>query len=69
MTEKKIEVKLVLGDGETTSNRELDGIREEFLEVLKRRLSGRNISYGIMCEYDEAEIMECVERLKNWKQE
>ena len=68
MTEKKIEVKISLGDGEGVSNKELDGIKEEFMEVLKRRLSGRNISYEVMCEYDEAEIMECVEKLINWKQ-
>ena len=68
MTETKIEVKISLGDGEGVSNQELDGIKEEFMEVLKRRLSGRNISYEVMCEYDEAEIMECVEKLINWKQ-
>lgn len=63
MTEKKIKVKISLGDGETISNKELDGIKEEFMEVLKRRLSGRNISYGITCEYNETEIMECVKIL------
>lgn len=61
MVEKKIEVKISLGDGERIANKELDGIKEEFMAVLKRRLSGRNISYGITCEYDEAEIMECVD--------
>lgn len=68
MVEKKIEVKISLGDGEQISNKELDGIKEEFMAVLKRRLSGRNISYGITLEYDEAEIMECVEKLINGKQ-
>ncbi len=63
MVEKKIEVKISFGDGERIANKELDGIKEEFMAVLKRRLSGRNISYGITLEYDEAEIMECVDAL------